>query len=274
MTMRKDPNFILDTLIYNRYKPQAMKLGRYTYTRKILLREFVDEMWNINTQGQKVLERFESFKAFLKGTGGIHGKTHEGRKFFLYYFEEEQPGMYNRTKTIVTQMKVKIYEPDGAVFAPYTSFSDAMNNSILSAVNKYEKKFFWKGKNLRRIESTDIDVKGIYNDKPFDIHLNVGTNGMMGKFNYCGDTKNLGFKVPIPGHIPEEQHHRFTVRSLCSHEILKAYIFDMIKQNYMMCCDEKVKAGDRFCKKCGKEFEMQDLEVTDVKDETKETILI
>jgi len=273
--MRQDPNFILDTLIYNRHKPQSMKFGRYTWNRKSLLKDYVDDMWNINHKGQQVLNRFYNFKAFLEETGGIHGKTHCGRKFLLYYFEEEKSGMYNRAKYITTNMQVKIYEPDGAAYSPYTQFSDAMNFSILSAVNKYEKKFFYKGKKLKRVESTIIYAKGIYNGKPFDIHLNVGTNGiMMGKFNYCGDVKNLGFSVPIPGHIPPEQHHRFTVRSLCNHDILKGYIFDMIKQNYMGCCGEKVRSGDRFCNKCGKEFEMQGLEITDVKDETKETTLI
>ncbi len=272
--MRKDPNFILDTLIYNRHKPQNMKRGRYTWNRKQLLQDYVDNMWNINHEGQQVLNRFYIFKAFLEEIGGIHGRTHDGRKFFLYYLEETKAAMYNhQQKTHTTKMKVKIYEPDGALYSPYTQFSDAMNYSILSAVNKYEKKFFWKGKNLRRIESTKIDVLGMYNNKPFDIVLNVGTSGMMGKFNWNGDVKNLGFKVPVPAHIPQEQHHRFTVRSLCSPDILQNYIFDMIKQNYMGCCGERIKSGDRFCKKCGKEFEMQDLKITNVKDTNNETIL-
>jgi hypothetical protein len=47
----------------------------------------------------------------------------------------------------------------------------------------------------------------------------------------------------------------------------------MIKQNYMECCGESIKTGDRFCKKCGAEFSMGDLEITDVRDEQKETII-
>ncbi len=272
--MRQDPNFILDTLIYNRHKPQSMKFARYTINRKMILKDYVDDMWNINYKGKQVLKKFYIFKAFLEETGGIHGTTNDGRKFFLYYLEEKKVSRYNNQgKYISTKMRVKIYEPDDAVFIPATLFSDAMNYSILSAVNKYEKKFFYKGKTLRRIDASIIDVRGVYKNKPFDVNLNVGTNSMMGKFSYEGDVKNLGFKVPIPSHIPEAQHHRFTVRSLCSHEILKTYIFDMIKQNYMGCCGQRIATGDRFCKKCGKEFEMGDLEIKDVKNEAKETIL-
>lgn len=270
---RKDPNFVLDTLIYNRHKPQNMENGNYTWNRKNELKNYVDGMWNINHIGQQILNKFYIFKAFLEETGGINGKTHGGRKFFLNYAEEMKKSRYGNSKYLVTKMKVKIYE-DEAVYLPATRFSDAMNYSILSAVNKYEKKFFFPGRNITRLDATLIDVKGIYHSKPFDIHLDIGNGTTTGEFNWCGDVKKLGFKVPIPGHIPNEQHHRFTVRSLCSPDILQGYIFDMIKQNYMGCCGEKIKAGDRFCKKCGKEFEMQDLEITDVKDKSKETILI
>jgi hypothetical protein len=250
-----------------------MKTGRYTWNRRSLLKDYVDGSWNINHKGQQVLNKFYRFKALLEETGGIHGTTHGGRKFHMWYHEEERKNKYGNGKYTVTKLGVNIFEPDGAMYKPYTCFSDAMNYSILSSVNKYETNFFYTGRNLNRLEANLIFVKGTWKGHDFDVNLDVATNGFRGTFLWKDDEKDLSFNVVVPSHIPKEQWHRFRVRSLCSPDILINYIFDMIKQNYMECCGESIKTGDRFCKKCGAEFSMGDLEITDVRDEQKETII-
>jgi hypothetical protein len=273
MTMRQDPNFILDTLIYHRENPQSIKRQRFTWNRKQLLKGYLDSEYNINFEGQRVLKRFTDFKNFLIDIGGIHGRSNGGRAFTINYVEHMQKPRYGGKKYKETKLLMKIAEGD-AFYIPHVKFSDVMNYSVLSAVNKFETKYFSPGLWHSRLESYKINVKGIFRSANFDVEIYVSNVKMKGEFHWGYDEKELRFDVPIPEHIPKEQHLRFKVRSLCNKDILTDALFRMIKQNYMSCCNRRIYPEDRFCKMCGNEYELTDFEILDVVNIKNDTILL
>jgi hypothetical protein len=279
MGMRQDPNFILDTFIKNRKNPQKMRGFRYTYNRRSLIDTYVDSSYNFNSRGEEILERFYRFRNFLHNTGGIHGYTEGGRKFHIGYSEKMETPKYSNKLQLVTKLDVRIYEPDGSVFRPSVNFSDVMNYSILSAVNKYEGKFFdgIPGRVFKRTKNNDIVVKGLYNNKAFKMDISICDSEIEGEFYFLEMgkyTNDISFlQLEIPPHIPKDQKHRYIVRSFCNESIVKEQIFKLIKNSHTKCCGISVSANDRFCRSCGKEFQCGELEITEI-DETLSEVLL
>lgn len=271
--MRQDPNFILNTLIANREKLPTMRNNRFSYNRQALLKDYLDPQWKLLPAGHDVLDRFNQFKKLLLAVDGFHGQTDCGRNFSMKYKETTEKSRWTNTIYKTTKVVVRIFQPDGAVYEPHTAFSDVMNYSVLSAVNKYESKFWTKTRLINRLDRNIITVKGQYESMPYHIDINISGSSIYASFEYANESKTMSIRCDVPAHIPKEQHHRYKVRTLCQETIIRSHISDLIKQNYMQCCGMTLNSNDRFCRKCGREFDVEDLEIESIKEEGLETIL-
>lgn len=275
VSMRKDNNWILNELVKHEAKPQRLRNFRYTYNRQQLLKDYVDPQYHYVDKAHKVVERFHKFKDFINACGGIKGITDGGRRFTLEFNCEAVTSYsrYGTTNEPFPRWLVRIFDKEGSVYEPSTDISDVMNYSILSAVNKYETNF-WDGyRKPSKVERSIIRTSGEYDNLPFEVRIDVKAGEVTGTWKYDNDVKTLYLSTEVPSHIPAEQNHKYKTRLLAQPIVLREKLKDTVKQNYMKCCGYNVSSDDKFCSKCGRQFNVEELIVGEITVSHLETLL-
>ena len=275
MKVRKDNNFILNTLVRWRHNPTRMRNYRYTYNRQQLLATYLTHDYKLLPNAMAVIERFEKFRDFMIATGGFKGRTFDGRDFSIKYVKKDLPNQnrYGSPKQTFDKFLVKIWDKDGCVYEPDTDIADVMNESILSAINKYEKKF-WSGyRKIHKQQRNIVTAKGTYDGGPFKVSINIFGTNINGIFDYDEETKSLYLPINIPNHIPQEQHHMYKVKMVSSKPILLEHLKTVVKQNYMRCCGYTISGDAKFCSRCGRAFDVEELVLDKIEERGLETIL-